>query len=68
MAFTSLSATLKHNAGMDKADLEQGFERLDPTADMKCFKYSRQCPENQGWRGRPEIDDETGLPLYDAAD
>lgn len=68
MGFTSITATLKHNHGMGKSDVEQGFERLNPTSDASVFKYSRQSPENQAWRGMPELDEDTGIPLYDPAD
>ncbi len=51
--FTSTTATLKHNGGLSKDYLDQGFERLDSEADRKAFVWSRQCPEMQGWRNPP---------------
>jgi len=65
MPFTSDTANIRHNSGMSKRDCEQGFERLDPNADNAVFKPSTREPNNQGWRGRPEVDDELGVPLYE---
>lgn len=52
--FNSLTAALKHNHGMDKSDLEQGFERLDSSTDRDVFTYSQRSPERQGWRNTPD--------------
>lgn len=40
MTFTSNTANLKHNAGMDKSDIEQGYEVLlmDPVKDSVANK------------------------------
>lgn len=65
MPFTSETANLKHNSGMSREDVERGYERLDPTADSNCYRWSTRCPENQGWRGRPEVDDEFGVAVYE---
>jgi hypothetical protein len=54
--FTSTTAPLKHNHGMDKSDVEQGFERLDSAADANTFARSCRSPERQGWRNSvPQI-------------
>jgi hypothetical protein len=67
MPFNSDTAGIKHNSGMSKSDIDQGFERLDSGADNDVFKPSRQEPNNQGWRGKRELDDTFGIPLYDEA-
>lgn len=53
MAFTKLTATLKHNSDMSKADIEQGFERLEAT-DTAVFAYAARGPVQQGWRDKRE--------------
>ena len=65
MKFTSDSAKVKHNGGMSKDDLAQGYEVVDPYADDKAFAWSRQCPEMQGWRNPPRPMDEMYVMVED---
>ena len=45
MPFSKESASVKHNGGMSKSDIDQG-----PYADHRSFCYSKRSPEAQGWR------------------
>lgn len=64
MAFTTETATIKHNYGMSKADVDQGFERLDDQADNKVFGKSIRDPKHQGWHDAPPMMMESA-PNYD---
>jgi hypothetical protein len=44
---------IRFYSGTTKEAADEGYEKLDATADNQLFKWSRQNPSRQGWRDEP---------------
>jgi hypothetical protein len=53
MKLTKDSSKVNWYPGTSKEACDQGYEKLDATADERMFRANEQSPREQGWRDAP---------------